>query len=186
MPLIPYADPDKLPAEARAAFEALPSKLNIFRMWANAPDNFVHAVRYAGAILGRQKLPANLRELVILLVARLEGGDYEWAQHVVVAEALGCRPEQIAALEEDDLTAVCFDAREQVLLAFAADVVRNVAASEANVAAAAAHFSPQEIVEIVTTAGFYMMAARLTGTTRVEIDASGGMATLNSLVGSAS
>ena len=80
-----------------------------------------------------------------------------------------------------DFAAACFDAREQVLLAFAEDVIRNVAASEANVEAAKQHFSPQEIVEIILTCGFYMTMARLTETTRVEIDAPGGTAVLESL-----
>ena len=81
----------------------------------------------------------------------------------------------------DDLAAACFDAREKALLAFADDVIRNVAASEENVKAANAHFSPQEIVEIILTCGFYMTMARLTETTRVEIDAPGGTAVLESL-----
>lgn len=181
MPLIPYADPAKLPDEARAAFEALPNKLNIFRMWANAPANFTHGLRYVGAILGHQKLAPVLRELVILLVARLEGGDYEWVQHVVVGKALGCRPEQIVALERDEFAADCFDAREKVLLDFTIDVVRNVAASEAHVAAVAEHFSPQEIVEIIMTAGFYMAVVRLTRTTRIDGDAPSGTGLLYKL-----
>ncbi len=181
MPLIPFADTDALPDAAREAFEKLPRKLNIFRMWANAPDCFRQGLRFGGAILGRQKLAADLRELVILQVARIEGGTYEWVQHVPIALACGCRQEQIDALEKADFTAACFDAREKVLLAFAEDVIRNVAASEANVDAAKQHFSPQEIVEIILTCGFYMTMARLTETTRVEVDAPGGKAVLDSL-----
>ena len=184
MPLIPYADIEALPADAREAFEKLPRKLNIFRMWANAPACFKHGMRFGGAILGRQQLAANLRELVILQVAKLERGAYEWHQHVPIAEVCGCTKEQIAALEQGDFAASCFDAREQALLALSEDVIRNVAASEENVAQAKAHFSPQEIVEIICTCGFYMTVARLTETLRVEIDASGGMAVLETLVNS--
>ena len=71
MPLIPYADIEALPDDAREAFDRLPKKLNIFRMWANAPRIcFRPGLRFGGAILGRQKLGADLRELVILLVAQ--------------------------------------------------------------------------------------------------------------------
>jgi len=181
MPLIPYADTAALPEKVREVFDKLPRKLNIFRMWANAPDCFRQGLRFGGAILGRQKLPGDLRELVILLVAKVEGGTYEWVQHVPIAEAAGCRKEQIDALERADLTATCFDAREKVLLRFADDVIRNVAASEENVQAASRHFSPQEIVEIILTCGFYMTMARLTETTRVDVDAPGGTAVLESL-----
>ena len=181
MPLIPFADTDALPQSARDAFDKLPRKLNIFRMWANAPECFRQGLRLGGAILGRQKLDADLRELLILLAARIEGGTYEWVQHVPIALACGCKQEQIDALEKADLTAVCFDAREKDMLRFADDVIRNVAASEENVKTASAHFSPQEIVEIILTCGFYMMMARLTETTRVDVDAPGGMAVLESL-----
>jgi len=58
MPLIPYADTAALPEKAREVFDKLPRKLNIFRMWANAPDCFRQGLRFGGAILGRQKLAA--------------------------------------------------------------------------------------------------------------------------------
>lgn len=182
MPLIPFADTEALPDKAREAFERLPKKLNIFRMWANSPDVFRHGQRMGGAILGRQKLDANLRELVILLAAQIDGGGYEWRQHVPIAEGCGCSKAQIEAVEKGDLAAPCFAAREKALLVFADDVIRNVRASEANVMAAAQFFDPQEIVEIILTAGFYMMLARLTETTRVEFDEVGGMAVLQGLV----
>lgn len=181
MPLIPFADTDALPEKAKEAFDRLPRKLNIFRMWANAPDCFVSGMRFGGNILSRQKLNAALRELVILLVARIEGGTYEWVQHVPIAEGVGCRKDQIAALEAGRIDDPAFDAREKVLLAFAGEVIRDVKASEASLKAMQAHFSAQEIVEAILTCGFYMTMARLTETTRVDIDAPGGMAVLNEL-----
>ena len=184
MPLIPYADTAALPEDIREAYEKLPRKLNIFRMWANAPSCFKHGMRFGGAILSRQKLAANLRELVILQVAKIERGAYEWVQHVPIAEACGCTKAQIAALETGAFAAPCFDAREQALLALSEDVIRNVAAGEANVARAKGHFSPQEIVEIILTCGFYMTMARLTETLRVEIDAPGGVAVVQALADS--
>ena len=68
------------------------------------------------------------------------------------------------------------------MLRFAKEVIENVRASEETFKDAASHFSPQEIVEIIFTCGFYMTMARLTETTRVEIDAPGGMAVLDTLV----
>jgi alkylhydroperoxidase family enzyme len=50
-----------------------------------------------------------------------------------------------------------------------------VRASEATVNAAKDHFDAQEIVEIILTGGFYMTMARMTETTRVEIDAPPGV-----------
>jgi alkylhydroperoxidase family enzyme len=181
MPLIPFADIASLPDSAREAFEKLPRKLNIFRMWANAPACFTSGLRFGGNILARQKLGADLRELVILTVARIEGGTYEWVQHVPIAEGVGCRKDQIAALEAGRFDDAAFNAKEKALLTLAADVIRNVKASEANVKVAQGHFDTQEIVEIILTCGFYMTMARLTETARVDIDAPGGMAIVEEL-----
>jgi alkylhydroperoxidase family enzyme len=181
MPLIPFADTEKLPEKAKEAYDRLPRKLNIFRMWANAPEMFVSGMRFGGNILARQKLNAALRELVILLVARLEGGTYEWVQHVPIAEGVGCRKDQIAALEQGAIDGPAFDAKEKVLLYFSREVIRDVKASEEAVQAMQKHFSAQEIVEVILTCGFYMTMARLTETTRVDIDAPGGMAVLSEL-----
>jgi alkylhydroperoxidase family enzyme len=181
MALIPYADTDKLPEKAREAYERLPRKLNIFRMWANAPDCFVSGMRFGGNILSRQKLGADLRELVILLVARTEGGTYEWVQHVPIALAAGCKQAQIDALEQSKFDAPVFRDKEKVLLKFSSEVIRDVRASEATLKQAQKHFSPQEIVEIILTCGFYMTMARMTETTGVDVDPPAGMEIVKSL-----
>jgi len=170
MPLIPYADPAALPDDAREAFDSLPRKLNIFRMWANAATCFRPGMRFGNAILTRQKLPADLRELIIMTVARLEGGLYEWVQHVPIAERAGCTGPQVAAIEALRFDDDAFDARAKALLKLVREVTRQVKAAEETVALANRHFSPQEIVEIILTTGFYMTMARMTETTRVDID----------------
>jgi alkylhydroperoxidase family enzyme len=176
MPLIPYADTAALPDEARQAFDGLPRKLNIFRMWANATTCFRPGLSFGTAILSKQKLAPDLRELIILGVARLEGGIYEWVQHVPIGERAGCTAAQIAALEALRFDDAAFDARAKAMLRLVREVVRDVKASEAAVEGASAQFSPQEIVEIILTAGFYMTMARMTETTRVDVDAPPGVA----------
>ena len=43
------------------------------------------------------------------------------------------------------------------------------------------HFSAQEIVEAILTCGFYMTMARMTETTRVDVDAPAGSALIDEL-----
>jgi alkylhydroperoxidase family enzyme len=176
MPLIPYADASALPDDAREAFDGLPRKLNIFRMWANAATCFRPGMRFGNAILTKQKLGADLRELIIMAVARIEGGIYEWVQHVPIAERAGCRKDQVAALEALRFDDAAFDTRQKAMLRLVREVVRDVRASEAAVKEAEAHFSPQEMVEIILTVGFYMTMARMTETARVDVDAPPGVA----------
>ncbi|MEI9931683.1 MAG: carboxymuconolactone decarboxylase family protein [Rhizomicrobium sp.] len=175
MPLIPYADIETLPPDTRAVFDGLKYKLNIFRMMSNAVTNFGPALGLGNAILSKQKLHKALREMIILAVARLEGGVYEWVQHVPIGERAGCTKDQIAALEILDFDAPVFDDRAKAMLNLVRGVVQKVKADETTVEAANIHFSPQEIVEIILTCGFYMTMARLTETTRVDVDAPPGV-----------
>jgi alkylhydroperoxidase family enzyme len=171
MPLIPYADPSKMPEKTRDSFDRLPRPLNSFRMWANAATIFPAGIRYGNAILTRQKLSPARRELVILAVGRIEGGVYEFAQHVPIALAAGCSEDQVAALEAARFDDKAFDDAEKAMLRLVREVVRDVKASAEAMDAAKAYFDAQEIVEIICTVGFYMTIARLAETTGIEIDA---------------
>jgi len=181
MALIPFADIDNLPPKAAEYWGKLAAKLNIFRMLANADTMMEPALRFGGAILSKQQLGADLRELVILLVAELEGGEYEWVQHVPIGLRCGCTQAQIDALKVRRLDDASFNAKEKALLAFAAEVIEKVKAGEDVTREAIKHFSPKEIVEIILTCGFYMTMARLTETTRTDIDPPAGSAVVDSL-----
>lgn len=173
MPRIPYKDWEHAHPRVRETMEGMPRKLNIFRMAANAETCFQPLMKLGGRILGRQKLDDKLREHAILLVAKLEGGEYEWIQHVPIAKAVGATVDQIAAIERGDLAAGCFDDTERAFLQFAKEVIENVRVSDATFAAAAEHLSPQEIVETIVCCGFYMTMARITEATQVELDEPG-------------
>jgi alkylhydroperoxidase family enzyme len=100
----------------------------------------------------------------------LEGGEYEWVQHVPVAIALGGTQEQVDALKLGDDHAPCFSEAQKAALRFAREVVVDVGASEASLAAARQHLSEREIVELILVAGFYIMLARLTETLDIPND----------------
>jgi alkylhydroperoxidase family enzyme len=181
MPLIPYANIAAAPEEVRDALARMPKKLNIFRMLAHAKTNFLPVLRLGGAILARQKLAPRLRELVILLSAQLEGGTYEWVQHLPVAESTGCSKAQIAAIEAGRIDDESFNAKEKALLRLAREVIVDVRAGEETVKTATEYFSPQEIMEIIVTCGYYMSLARITETLRVDVEPAGGSAVLEEL-----
>ena len=86
---LPLIDPEKTTGDIRASFDRMPVKLNIFRMMAHAEANMIPAMRFANSILHKQKLSHVNRELLILQVAHIEGGEYEWRQHVPIALGVG-------------------------------------------------------------------------------------------------
>jgi alkylhydroperoxidase family enzyme len=181
MPLIPYADVAKLPADVKEAFDRLPVHLNIFKMLANAETCFRPFLQFGTALLSRQQLDASLREIVILQVVHIEGGEYEWIQHVPIGLAVGVTQAQIDAIAANRYDAGSFNDRERATMKMAEEVVNNVRASEESVRAASKFLSPREMVEVMLVIGNYMMAARLTETMRVEHDPAAGMKVLDSL-----
>lgn len=176
MARLPLIDPETTSGDMRASFDRMPIKLNIFRMLAHAEANFIPAMRFGNSILHRQKLSHVNRELLILLVAQREGGAYEWRQHVPIALGLGVTQQQVDCIAAGKYDGAAFTGAETALLAFAAETIDNVRVSDARFAAMKTHFSAQEIVEAIMAIGFYMMMARLTEATEVELDPAAGMA----------
>lgn len=170
MTRIPYPDLDKAPAEVREMLARLPAPVGIFNMIAHAETALKPLMKLGGTFLGKLKLDPLLRELVILHAVNLEGGEYEWVQHVPIVLALGGTQAQIDALEAGDDRAVCFSEAEKAALRFTREVVVDVGASEASLAEARKHLSEREIVELILVAGFYIMLARLTETLDIPND----------------
>ena len=174
MARLPYVDPAKASDRVRETLERLPAPLKIFFMMAHAETNLRPLLRLGTSILTEQKLNAALRELAILRVARLSPAEYEWIQHVPIAQAVGVTTAQIDALRRDDITASCFNATEQLMLRFTTEVVRDVRATDEVFAQMTQRFSPQEIVELIFAIGFYMTIARLMETTGIDLEPAPG------------
>jgi alkylhydroperoxidase family enzyme len=170
MPRIPYPDLEKAPAEVREMLARLPAPVGIFNMIAHAETVLKPLMKLGGSFLGKLELDALLRELVILHAVNIEGGEYEWVQHVPVVLALGGTQEQVDALKAGNDQAACFSDAQKAALLLAREVVVNVRASEATLEAARAHLSDREIVELILVAGFYIMLARVTETLGVPND----------------
>jgi alkylhydroperoxidase family enzyme len=181
MPRIPYVNRDTAPAAVREALERLPVDLNIFKMLANADTLFRPFLGLGTAILGSMELSPRTRELVILHVGRLSRGEYEWVQHVPIGEAVGVTKEQIAALEKGDVAAQCFSAEDKAVLRFTTEVLRDVKASDAAFAEVKKHFDPRRIMELILTIGYYMIIARVTETTDIDVDGPVGTRVVDAL-----
>jgi len=162
MTRIPFPDLDKATPEVREMLARLPGRVGIFEMMAHAETLLKPLMKLGGTFLGKLELDPLLRELVILHAVNIEGGEYEWVQHVPVVLALGGTQAQVDALRTGDDQAACFSDAQKAALKLAREAVANVRASEEAVAAARKFLSDREIVELILVAGFYIMLARLT------------------------
>ena len=181
MARLPLLDTDTATGDAAKVLSRLDKPLNIFRMMAHAETNFRPVIKLGGSILSEQKLGAKEREMLIMQVAQLQGGEYEWNQHDPIAIGVGVPREQIDALAAGDIANGVFGASDQALLAFAKQAILDVRVDDATFATTHSHFSDQEIVEAIFTIGFYMMAARLTEITQTDVDPAAGMDVINAI-----
>ena len=148
----------------------LPAPISIFNMMAHAETCLKPVMKLGGTFLGKLLLDPRLRELCLLHAVRLEGGDYEWEQHVPVALEMGFGEAHIEALKKGDDAADCFDAREKAALKFTREVVVDVGASPEALAEVRQYLSEREVIELILMSGFYIMLARLTETLDIESD----------------
>ena len=170
MTRIPLLSSAAATGDAAKALASANGHMNVFRVLAHAQGCVLPQMRLGGAILRDQALDHRRRELLVLMAMALEGGAYEWAQHVEIGVAVGVTHPQVEALERLDLASDIFSAADRAVLAFGRQVVERVRVEDAVFAAARPHLSDQEMVEAILAIGFYMTLARLTEALEVEQD----------------
>lgn len=118
------------------------------------------------AVRQQTSVPADLRELVILRVAVINGAVYEFDAHVPHAQKAGVPAAHIAAARETPVSAV-FDERERLVLELTDAMTRTIEVPDALWARLAARFDTRSLVELVTTVAAYNMVSRLLVALRV-------------------
>ena len=107
-------------------------------------------------------------------MAHESGADYEWVQHVALARSVGVTQAQIEAIEQGSLPSSLFTGQEQQVLLFTKEVYRDSAISDDDFATMTQAFTSREIVELLLTAGYYMMLARFMRVLEIDIDEPAG------------
>src|SRR4051812_858743 len=107
MPRIPPLPESEWDEELRAILQATPPGFdvrlgdnNIFPTLARHAELFRAWLPFGGFLLGRGVLPARARELLILRTGANCSSDYEWGQHVRLAESLGLLRDEILRIAE--------------------------------------------------------------------------------------
>jgi 4-carboxymuconolactone decarboxylase len=166
MPRIPYRDPDEAPDAIREVIAETP--LALLRVIAHADTAFEPWLRYSNTLLRKLELDPLLRELAILQVARLSGSEYEWTQHVPIAESFGASAETIDAIQAGRDGDPVLAEGQRAILAFTREVVEDGAAGEQAVAALRESLGDRGVVELLLVIGNYLGLARLIATVGLE------------------
>lgn len=169
MPRIPYADLDSLPEDARRFLGTRRSPQgNVFRMIANAGKAASGYLALGTALRQDRAIDLLLYEYVIVRVANLCRAGYVIRQHEGFLRKQKVSEDIILALRVHP-DAPVFSAAERAALRLVDEVVLNVRASDATFAAAAAHYTPEQLMHIVMVAGQYMLTSRIVETFDVEL-----------------
>ena len=161
----PYPEPVQA-ALARIMPPGVPP-LALFRALARNERVFLRLM--AGGLLDRGSITLREREIVIDRACFRCGCEYEWGVHVAFfAERVGLTPEQVRATAGGDPAA--FPERERLLLRLVDALHDDAQVDDALWAAQRAHFSEEQLVELVALAGFYHLISFAANALRIPLE----------------
>lgn len=136
------------------------SLLKLYHLLLRSPEFARGWLALGTAARNKSILDERLRELVILQIGRRLGAPYVWSTHVAIARRAGATDAQLACLP-DDRTSPLFTDRERAALEYAAVMTDQVQVPDAMFDRLHSLFSPQELLELTVTAGFYNCVCRV-------------------------
>jgi 4-carboxymuconolactone decarboxylase len=145
-------------------------QVNLYRSLAHTPELLQAWIDWAWALRERCQTPRSLRELMILRTAVVMRSEYEWQQHVTVAQDAGVSTEKVQAVAAWQ-TSSLYDPHERAALMLT-DAMLTGNVGDAVHDELARHFTDRERVELVLTAGFYAMVPRVLDACRVPVEGS--------------
>lgn len=131
-----------------------------FALWLRLPAVADAANAFGNALRLDGKLDRRIFELVVLVVARHWGAQYEWFVHEPAAIKAGLAPEIAAAIRDGIEPGYARD-DERVAAALTEELLRTRTVSQPTYDLAQSHFGVELLVELITVIGFYTTAAMM-------------------------
>ena len=167
--IAPLTDPSPEVEEILEKTKVRPGPpLNIFSTMAHHPRLLKRFNVLGGLFLGRGLLPPRERELVILRTACRSNCEYEFGQHTLLARQAGLTDDEIRRVTEELADWPDGDAH---LIQLADEIHAQRDVTDELWATLERRWSPAQMIELVTLAGFYGMVATFLNSTRVQLDA---------------
>jgi 4-carboxymuconolactone decarboxylase len=143
--------------------------LRLFRTLA-VHDELASRMRPIGSgILGHGRVEPREREIVIHRTCARADAEYEWGVHVLAfGKPLGLSDEQIAATVHGSAEDPAWSERDALLIRLADELHDTSTVSDALWADLAAHFSDDQLLELVITAGWYRLLSYVINAAGVE------------------
>jgi len=143
--------------------------LRLFRTFMVHPE-LASRMRPLGAgILGSSATaPPPLREVMIHRTCALTGAEYEWGVHAAgFGRPLGFSDEQLHSTAHGAWTDACWDAEQAAVFRLADELHETNAVSDELWGALERHLAPEQILELLVTAGWYHAIAYVCNAARL-------------------
>jgi 4-carboxymuconolactone decarboxylase len=144
--------------------------VNIHRILANSPVVFAQFIGLAHALRFETELDPAERELAILRVLEIHGGDYELSHHRPMGKAAGLSDAQIAGAAAKDAPADLYSERERVILLFADCFAAGKGIEAEALDKIEPHLDNRQRVELAMTLALYTGLAYFTNMLEVPQD----------------
>ena len=165
-PCPPLSDAD-WPGSIAPLREGFAGKLNVYRVMAHHPALLAAWAQLRRHVVQETALGPERLEVVILRTGHRLGSDYEWAQHVCRARALGISDTRIRSLRGP----LAEMGAEDALLAEAVDTLFEAKALDPELESRLADaLGRQAVFDLIATVGFYSTLGYLLNTYRPPID----------------
>ena len=141
--------------------------LNIFGMLGHHPKLLKRFNLLGGFLLNKGLVPAREREIVILRIGWRSKAVYEFGQHTIIGKNVGLTDAEIAGIAGGEYD---WSPGDAALIAMADDLADNDCVSDRTWAALAEDWLPDQVIELIITAGFYRMVSGFLNSTGVPLD----------------
>jgi alkylhydroperoxidase family enzyme len=172
MARIPYADPaapGAAPLVERIVRER-GSLLHLYQMLLHSPPLAEGWLHFMTQVRQKLDLGGDLRELVIMRIAHLNGAPYEADQHAPIALKEGLTQAQLDALADWERTPDVFTPLQRDVLRLADGITREVHVGDAVVQAVRDGLGERRLVELVATIASYNMVSRFLEALQIHSD----------------
>lgn len=175
MARLPYADPTRpelQPLVQRIVAER-GSLLHLYQMLLHSPPLAAGWLEFMTQVRQHCELGGDLRELVIMRIAWLNGAPYEAGQHAPIALREGLTPAQLEALPgwtEATADQGLFDPLQQAVLRLCDAMTREVRVPAPLLQAVRDRLGERRLVELVATIASYNMVSRFLEALQIHAD----------------
>jgi len=143
--------------------------LRLFRTFAVHPDLAARMRPLGAGILGHGLLDPREREIVIHRTCARAGAEYEWGVHAVAfGRPLGLTEEQLTATVTGDADDPAWSERDALLVRLCDELHETATVSDGLWEQLAAGWPPEQLLELVITAGWYRLIAYVINACGIE------------------